>query len=174
MDYSHILTNMNNHISKNGYAFCPKEHYEQLVNEWPDILSRSIVIDRIDMQNIFMAKKFFSSPVAKYMEDCGFGESAKFINLVRNWFEACDERGILANHHVEQLYNMHVFLTEDIDFDHFPSAVTGRYIKGMPVLTFKALLQSISTRIYLYKLSQKGTYNTRSVSTLCSESFFLT
>ena len=79
------------------------------MNEWPDILSRPIVIDRIDMQNIFMAKKFFSSPVAKYMEDCSFGESAKFIKLVRNWFEACDERGILANHHVEQLYNMHVF-----------------------------------------------------------------
>ena len=109
MDYSHILTNMHNHISKNGYAFCPKEHYEQLVNEQPDILSRSIVIDRIDMQNVFMAKKFFSSPVAKYMEDCGFSESAKFINLVRNWFEACDERGILADHCVEQLYNMHVF-----------------------------------------------------------------
>ena len=61
MDYSHILTNMHNHISRNGYAFCPKEHYEQLVNEQPDILSRSIVINRIDMQNIFMAKKFFQA-----------------------------------------------------------------------------------------------------------------
>ena len=110
MDYSHILTNMHNYIPKNGYAFCPKEHYEQLVNEWPDILSRSIVIRQDGYaEHVFMAKKFFSSPVAKYMEDCGFGESAKFIKLVRNWFEACDERGILADHCVEQLYNMHVF-----------------------------------------------------------------
>ena len=66
---------------------------------------------------------------------------------------------------------MHYFLTEDLDFDQFPSEVTGRYIKGMPMLTFEALLQSISTRIYLYQLSIKGTYNTRSVSTLCNESF---
>ena len=82
----------------------------------------------------FMAKKLFSRPVAKYDGRlCSFSivnqpNSLTRRGLVRNWFEACDERGILANHsHVEQLYNMHVFYSAtetDIDFDHFPSAVT--------------------------------------------------
>ena len=42
----------------------------------------------------------------------------------------------------------------------------------MPVQTFEALLQNISTHILLYTLARDGKYNTRSVSTLSNESFF--
>ena len=42
----------------------------------------------------------------------------------------------------------------------------------MPVQTFEAILQCISTRIFLYKFSIENNYNTRSVSTLANESFF--
>ena len=42
----------------------------------------------------------------------------------------------------------------------------------MPVQTFEAILQCISTCIFLYKFSIENNYNTRSVSTLANESFF--
>ena len=42
----------------------------------------------------------------------------------------------------------------------------------MPVQTFEAILQCISTRIFLYKFSVENNYNTRSVSTLANKSFF--
>ena len=71
------------------------------------------------------------------------------------------------------IFNMHKFLTEDIDFDKFPSKCCGCYIKGMPVQTFEAILQNISTRIFLYSMTTDGTYNARSISTLANENFFL-
>ena len=43
---------------------------------------------------------------------------------------------------------------------------------GMPVQTWEAIMQVISTRLYLYSMAHGNTYNTRSVLTLASESFF--
>ena len=40
LDYSHILTNMRSHISTKRYDFYPKEHFFQLCEECPDILSK--------------------------------------------------------------------------------------------------------------------------------------
>ena len=67
---------------------------------------------------------------------------------------------------------MHRFLTAGINFDQFPGKCSERYIRGMPAQTFEAILQCISTRIFLYNFSLEKNYNTRSVSTLANESFF--
>ena len=69
------------------------------------------------------------------------------------------------------LYVMHDFLTTDVHFDNFPPDF-GKYVKGMPIQTFEAILLNISTRIQLYQFAHGGNYNTRSVSTLLNESFF--
>ena len=106
------------------------------------------------------------------MTEKGHDGTATFIRIVQNWFQACDKRGISADECVEHIFNMHKFLTEDIDFDKFPSKCCGRYIKGMLVQTFKGILQNISTRIFLYSMTTDGTYNARSISTLANESFF--
>ena len=66
---------------------------------------------------------------------------------------------------------MHEFLLRDIDFTEFPPKFT-RYIKGMPIQTFEAILQNISTRIHLYAFAFDGHYNTRAIYTLSNESFF--
>ena len=42
----------------------------------------------------------------------------------------------------------------------------------MLVQTFEAILQNISTRIFLYSMTRDGTYNARSILTLANESFF--
>ena len=102
----------------------------------------------------------------------GYAETAHFIQLIRDWFRACNERGIKADERVEYWYDTHEFLTRGLDFNQFPSPLCGRYVKGMPVQKFEALLQICSTCIYLYALAVDETCNSRGVSTLQSESYF--
>ena len=106
------------------------------------------------------------------MLEKGYKDTSKFIQLTQNWFNACNERGLRADERVEYLYDMHTFLLKDIKFNKFPSVICGQYIRGMPIQTWEAILQLISTQLYLYSLANNNTYNTRSVSTLASESFF--
>ena len=49
---------MRMHICHHGYDFCKRQHFLELCAERPDILSRSIVEDRADLQNVFTAIKF--------------------------------------------------------------------------------------------------------------------
>ena len=98
---------------------------------------------------------------------------ANFIEIMRNWFCACNDQGTKADEHVEHWYNMHNYLTQDLEFNKFPSLFSHRYIKGMLIQTFKALLQICSMRIYLYAVAVDDTYNSRVISTLPSESYFL-
>ena len=67
---------------------------------------------------------------------------------------------------------MYSFLVQGINFSSVPFQFPDRYIRGMTWQTFEALLQSISTHIQLYYMSQNFTYNARAVSTLANESFF--
>ena len=104
------------HICRHGYDFCKMEHFLELCSERPYILSHSIVEDRADPQNVFMAIKFFSLPVQCYMLSKGYAETAHFIKLIRNWFRACNEQGIRANERVEYWYDTHEFLTISSSF----------------------------------------------------------
>ena len=106
------------------------------------------------------------------MMEKGYKDTASFIQLMCNWFNACNERGLRADEWVEYLYDMHTFLLKGIKFNDFPSVLCDRYIRGMPVQTWEAIMQLISTRLYLYSMAHGNTYNTRSVSTLALESFF--
>ena len=60
LDYTHILTNMKSLILNKGFDFCPKEHFQQLSRENPDLLSCPLVFDNIDQQNTYSAKLMFS------------------------------------------------------------------------------------------------------------------
>ena len=172
LDFSHVLTAIRMHICRHGCEFCKMEHFLELCLEKPDILSCSIVEDRADPQNVFTAIKFFCLPVQHYMLSKGYAETAHFIQLIRNWFRACNERGIKANERVEYWYDTHEFLTRGQDFKQFPSPPCSCYVKGMPIQTYEALLQICSTCIYLYGLVVDDTYSSRGVSTLQSKSYF--
>ena len=148
------------------------EHFLELCSEKPAILSCSIVEERADPQNVFTVIKYFSLPVQCYMLPKGYAETAHFIQLIRNWFRACNERGIKVDERVEYWYDTHEFLTRGVDFKQFPSPLCSHYVKGMPVQTFEALLQICSSCIYLYALAVNKTYNSRGISTLQSESYF--
>lgn len=173
LDYSHILTNMRTHICKTGgYDFCPTQHFRELATDRDDILSICSVYKCPDAQNVFTAERFFSKPVEEWMTKRGYTVTAYFVRLTRNWHHACNKRGLSAETRIQHLFAMHRFLTAGIDFDKFPAKCSERYVRGMPVQTFEAILQCISTRIFLYKFSLDNNYNTRSVSTLANESFF--
>ena len=170
LDYSHILMNMQMHLCKTGHDFCKGEHFVELCKERPDILSQAMVTYKLDPMNVFTAIQFFSESVEEYMTNKGYTDTTYFIKLVRNWNQACDKRGMAADERVEHMLNFFCYLTEGINFDTFPSLSTQRYIHGMPIQTFEALLHNISTCVSLYVLAFGEKYNTRSVSTLVSES----
>ena len=173
LDYSHILTNMRTHICKTGgYDFCPTEPFRELAKDRDDILSICSVYKCPDVQNVLTAERFFSKPVENWMTERGYTVTAYFVRLTRNWHNVCNKRGLSAETQLQYLFEMHRFLTAGIDFDKFPGKCSERYVRGMPAQTFEAILQCISTCIFLYNFSFENNYNTRSVSTLANESFF--
>ena len=54
LDYSHILMNMQMHLCKTGCDFCKEEHFVELCQERPDILSQAIVIHKLDPMNVLL------------------------------------------------------------------------------------------------------------------------
>ena len=85
---------------------------------------------------------------------CNNGDilESHFIKLIHEWYEACDERGIMPEKCVNRWINLHNFLVQGINFeDPLPP---GSHIKRIPCITYEGLLQCISTRINLYRLSE--------------------
>ena len=171
-DFTHILTNIRNQILTRGFQFCKNEHFKELCNECPDILSIALVYDKIDTQNAFTAMKMFNYSVERWMIQKGYKDTAKFIRLIRNWHDACNRHGLSADRRVLYLNDMHEFLTQGINFNSVPFQFPEWYVKGMTWQMYEALLQNILTRIQLYYLSSNLTYNARAVLTLSNESFF--
>ena len=110
------------------------------------------MFDKIDIQNAFIVERMFSHQVEYFFRQQNWMESAEFVQITRAWHCACNMRGMHADKHVQCLYDMHEFLTRGIDFDDFPSPF-GRYVKGMPIQTYEAILQNISTCLPLYSFA---------------------
>ena len=115
-DYTHILTNMHSHILTHGYDYCKKEDFEWIVDNTTGILSRYLVQYKMDAQNAFSAMKMFGKDVYLTLEANERKESAEFVRLVKGWHMACDEQGLCADVRVHGLYEMHKFLTDDMNF----------------------------------------------------------
>ena len=92
------------------------------------------------------------------------------MHKICNWFDACNERGIPLQKRLKYFVEMNNYLFRFYGPQHFPVSLT--HICGLLSTTFHSILQNISTRIQLYRLSQNNTYNQHSVSTLAVESFF--
>ena len=96
--------------------------------------------------------------------------TSQFVKCMRQWYEACDGRGLSPDTRLNMFQNMYDLLTEGVNFAMYPPPST--HIKGIPVVTFEGILQNISTRIALYKYAKNHTYNQCAVSTLSVENFF--
>ena len=143
IDPGHMLANMRSQISHYGYEFCSKAAFVRasIINH--KVLPKSILEDRLDHQIIRIAKHFFSLDIQEELDKNGDDCEADFVCLVRNWFQACDERGIDAYTRVKHLQEFSEFLAKLVDWDDWPPPYN--YIQGMPIPTYEAIMQGITT-----------------------------
>ena len=92
-----------------------------------------------------------------------------FVKCLREWYEACDSRGIDHHDRIEKLLAMDELLTRDVDFSSFPPP--GVYIKGIPIVTCEGILVNNCHKLSLYQALENG-YNYRAFSTLNVENVF--
>ena len=171
LDPSHILNNLRSQICRHGFTGVSTEAFHDVSNENNKIISKSTLIDQLDKQKVSISKDFFSEEVEEILKRLGHKSEAKFVHLVRNWYEACDERGIDPIQRLRNLEAMQYHLKSLFNYyNTYPPP--SRYIHGMSVQTFEALLITISSRFTLYSISDIGHYNHRAISTLGIESFF--
>ena len=135
-----------------------------------DVLPGAVVELKLDRQNCVLSQRFFSEDVQKILTMCNNISEAKFVELVWNWYKACDERGMAVNQRLTHLNSMYEYLCSLMYMNHYPPMKT--HICGIPIRTYEALMQSISTRFTLFHLSDTHSYNARAISTLAVESFF--
>ena len=169
-DYTHILNNIRFHICNKGFTNVSKEGFLRVSEVDSSVLPRAIVEDKLDRQSCSLSQRFFSQEVQNILVQEGFFDEAQFVSMVRNWFQACDARGMTVDirlHHLNQMYHN---LMDMIDFSSYPPPTS--HVAGIPIKTFEAMLHCISTRFALYWTSQRHCYNTRALSTLAVESFF--
>jgi hypothetical protein len=102
------------------------------------------------------------------MRKNGDVREADFCKLIRRWYAADDEAGLDCKERHKQHLQMRSWLLENYRPHEFPPP-TG-YVKGIPVVTFEALITNIERKIQLYSCVRA--YNPRSISTLASENFF--
>ena len=91
IDPGHTLANMRSQISRHGYTFCKTAAFKRVSESNHSVLPKSILEDKLDRQSIRIAKRFFSKEVQDELVKNNDNNEAKFVGLVRNWYEACDE-----------------------------------------------------------------------------------
>ena len=110
------------------------------------------------------------------LRSTSYPKATQNLLTLSNWFamamSACDKRGLSADFRVGALYEMYEFLMQGVNFNGYPSKLSQRHFRGMPMPTYEALLQNINTHIQLYQYAHGNTYNAHSISTLANESFF--
>ena len=157
LDYTHQLTNLRGVVCRKGLQNVKQSEFVRISNLFPHILSKGIVQGELDAQCASLAIELFSEKVEKKLIENDTMSEALFVRLVRNWYKACDERGMSADECINNMWAFYAYLTKDIDFDKFPGY--SQYVKGIPVVTYVGILQNISVRMCLYKVSKFKTYN---------------
>ena len=87
-----------------------------------------------------------------------------------NWYRAEDEKGISALTRVTYRLNLKKFLIAPLQFNKFPPY--GSHVLGMSRQMLEGFLQGIDTKLQLYAITRKGTYNPRAITSLTNETFF--
>ena len=151
-DYTHILNNLRFHICNKGFKGVSTEAFINVSKVNHDVLPMTIVEDKLDRQNCDISKRFFSEDVEKILQLNGDMSEADFVSKTRNWFRACDERGMDVEERIHHWNNMYSFLVSKCQFAEYPPPTT--HVEGIPIKTYEALLHSISTRFSLYGLSR--------------------
>ena len=170
---SHCLTNLRIHATQKGFFGCSPKAFWRVSEADNSILNKAFLVEPIpDKQSVPSAQRMFSSEVEQTMRNNADLKEAELVKHIRNWYDACNKRGLTLPDRIKYLIAMHNYMLSFYDPSYFPMRTT--HVAGLPSTTFQAILQNISTRIQLYHLSAKKSYNHRAISTLAVESMFST
>ena len=103
LDPSHILNNLHSQICRHGFTGVSTKAFHDVSNVNNKIISKITLVDQMDKQKVSISKDFFSSEVEGILRKLGHKSEADFVQLVRNWYLACDKRGIKP---LERLRNL--------------------------------------------------------------------
>ena len=145
-DYTHILNNIRFHICNKGFHNISKEAFLRVSEVDSSILPRAIVEDKLDRQSCSLSQRFFSIEVEEILIAEFYFEEGQFVKLVRNWFNACDARGMPVNIRLHYLKQMYDTLLDMIDFSKYPPP--GNNVGGIPIKTFEAMLPLHQYKIF--------------------------
>ena len=171
IDLSHCLTNLRLHATQKGFFACDHKAFLRVSEADNSILNKALLMEPIpDKQSVPFAEKIFSLQVEQIMGNNGDLKEAELVKHICHWYDACNKRGIQLTDRIKYLVSMNNYMLSFYDTSYFPMNTT--HVKGLPSTTFQAILHNISTRIQLYNLSAKKSYNHRAISTLSVESMF--
>ena len=103
-DYTLILNNLRYHICNKGFHNVSTRAFIDVSDMDHDVLPRAVVELKLDRQNCLLSQRFFSEDVQKILTRCNYVSEANFVQLVRNLYKACDERGMAFNDRLTNLY----------------------------------------------------------------------
>ena len=171
IDPSHCLTNLHVHATQKGFFGCDPKAFLRVSAADNNVLNRALLVEPLpDKQSVAFALKVFSSDVEQAMRNNADMKEAELVKKVRNWYEACNNRGIQLTERLKHFMEMHNYMISFYKPKEFPMNTT--HVCSLPSITFQAILHNISTRIQLYSLSRTNTYNQRAISTLAVETMF--
>ena len=111
LDYTHQLTNLRSVVCRKGIENVCRNEFVRICNEFPSILSKAIVEGECDKQCASMAIQLFSEDVERKLTENDAVHEALFVKLVRNWYKACDERGMSADDRVNNQWAFYAYLS---------------------------------------------------------------
>ena len=104
IDPSHILTNLRLHATTKGFFGLNSTAFQDVAKERSDILNLALVQEPIaDKQNVPFAQKVFSESVELELCKLGYLNEAFLVRTVRNWYNACNERGLSVETRLEYI-----------------------------------------------------------------------
>ena len=154
-----------------GFFGCDPNAFKRVSAADNTVLNKALLVEPLeDKQSVPFVLKVFSSDVEQTMRNNGDMKEAELVKHIQNWYSTCNERGIPVTERLSSFVAMNNYMLSFYKPQQFPMSTT--HVCGLPCITFQAILQNISTRIQLYSLSPKKTYNQWAVSMLAVETMF--
>jgi hypothetical protein len=171
-DCCHILTCLRTKICTTGIAGLQQIAWEKAAISESTKLNIAIVKECIDKQSVPFARRMFDYDVEDFMKQNHYKKEAEFVRLIRDWFEAEDSPGIPATERCCRRLTLRDYLLEDVNFAAFPPAT--QYMKGIPIVTYEALLVHLERKLQIFQYVPDHKYNVRALGTQEVEQFFST
>jgi hypothetical protein len=175
-DMPHVLKRLICPLFDNKLKFVKYEAWEKCSTELHHILPPKLFQGAFDRLSVPQAALFVHIEVEKWMKKNGYTAEAKFINIVREWVNAFDRRGLSKERRLKKVHALREyfielggsFLPDEKHVLKIPSAD----VCGIPIETFEALLVTCDVLCQIHEQFPTATIIERSLSTDDLENFF--